>query len=329
VPGGPARRARLELCAALGLCAAVAGAALACLPAPAAHANPTPADLSQQLSTASQQLETVIEQYNAMQVRLSATQARRDAMAAQMAPVEQAIRGLEGQIGRYSAGLYERIGGGPVTALIAAGSPGNLLDELTMLDHLSGVTRRQVAELHAQQQRYAGQRRDLETVLALQAAQQADLAAKRTRIESQIAGLRQLRANLYGGRNPAAPHDRYVPPYRAGPAGLAIRYAYAQLGKPYRWGADGPESYDCSGLTMASWRAAGVLLPHSAALQWARVAHVSREQLQPGDLIFYYGNIHHVAIYIGDDKMIHSPTYGEDVTIAPVDNAPIFGYGRP
>jgi cell wall-associated NlpC family hydrolase len=299
------------------------------LPGPAAHGNPTPADLSQQLSTASQQLETVIEQYNSAQVRLSATQARRGALTAQMVPVEAAIGVLEGQIGQYSAGLYERIGGGPVAALIAAGSPRSLLDQLTMLDHLSVVTRRQVGELHAEQQRYAQQRRDLDLLLAQQAVQQADLAAKRTRIESQIAGLRQLRLTLYAGRGPATPHDRYVPPARPGPAGVAIRYAYDQLGKPYAWGAAGPTSFDCSGLTMASWRAAGVSLPHSSTLQWAQVAHESRNQLQPGDLVFYYGNIHHVAIYIGDDRIIHAPTYGEDVTIAPIDNAPVYGYGRP
>jgi hypothetical protein len=76
-------------------------------------------------------------------------------------------------------------------------------------------------------------------------------------------------------------------------------------------------------------RAAGVTLPHSSTLQWAQVAHVTRVQLQPGDLVFYYGNIHHVAIYIGADRIIHAPTYGEEVTIAPIDNAPVHGYGRP
>ncbi len=324
VPGVPASlRSRLALSAAA---AAIVGAGL---PGPAASGNPTPGELSRQLSAAAQQLETVIEQYNSTQVRLSASQARRDALATQMAPVEAAIGALEGQIGQYSAGLYERIGGGPVAALIAAGSPGNLLDQLTMLDHLSAVTRRQVGELHSEQHRYAQQQRDLDIVLAQQAVQQADLAAKRTRIESQIAGLRQLRFALYGGQDPTTPHDRYVPPYRPGPSGVAIRYAYAQLGKPYAWGASGPDDFDCSGLTMASWRAAGVSLPHSAALQWAQLAHVSRSQLEPGDLIFYYRDIHHVAIYIGDDKMIHAPTYGEAVEIAPIDNAPIYGYGRP
>jgi cell wall-associated NlpC family hydrolase len=290
--------------------------------------NPSPHDLSQQLGAASQQLETVIEQYNSTQVRLSATQAQRAALTARMAPVEQAMNALSSQIGQYSAGLYEHVGGS-VGALIAAGSPDTLLDQLTMLDHVSSVARRKIAALTSEQQRYAGQRRDLDALLAQQGVQQADLAAKRTRIQTQIAQLRQLRYTLYGGRNPVTPRDRYVPPYQPGPAGVAVRFAYEQLGKPYRWAADGPESFDCSGLTMASWRAAGVGLPHSSTMQWAQVAHVPRDQLRPGDLVFYYGDIHHVAIYIGGDKMIHAPTYGEDVRIAPVDEAPIHGYGRP
>ncbi|OLE29805.1 MAG: hypothetical protein AUG44_02860 [Actinobacteria bacterium 13_1_20CM_3_71_11] len=309
------------------LCSAVLGVALACLPS-AVWANPSPHDLSQQLNAASQQLETVVEQYNSTQVRLAGTQAQRDALLARMAPVERAMAALEDQIGRYSAGLYE-YAGGSVSALIAAGSPDDLLDQLTMLDHVSSVARRQIEALSGERRRYEAQRRDLDTVLAQQNAQQADLAAKKTRIEAQINSLNQLRYTLYGGRRPVTMRDRYVPPYQPGPAGVAVRFAYGQLGKPYRWGAAGPNSFDCSGLTMASWKAAGVGLPHSAALQWAQVHHVSRAELKPGDLVFYYGNIHHVAIYIGDGRVIHAPTYGEDVTIAPVDGPPLHGFGRP
>jgi len=312
------------------ICAALLGAVLAAgLAPPAGLASPSPGELSQQLSAASQQLETVIEQYDGTQVRLTATEARKTALIAQLAPVEDAMTALERQIGRYSASLYEHLDGGPVSALIVAGSPRTLLDQLTTLDHLSWVTRRQVADLQSQQHRYEQQRADLDFVLAQQRVQRADLAIKRAKIEAQIAALRKLRYALYGGHDPRTPRDRYVPPYLPGPAGVAIHYAYGQLGRPYAWGADGPESYDCSGLTMAAWRAAGVNLPHSSSMQWARVAHVSRAELQPGDLVFYYGDIHHVALYIGDGRMIHAPNYGEDVTVSPVDYAPIHGYGRP
>ena len=321
----PARRAARRAAGA-----ALLGAALAGLLAPgAAAAKPSPGQLAQQLGAAAQQLETVIEQYNGSQVRLAATQARKAALLAQMAPVQAAMGELEKRIGRYSASLYEHLDGSPLTALIAAGSPRTLLDQLTILDHLSWVTRREVGTLDEVQQRYEQQQADLDALLAQQRVQRADLALKRAEIETQIEQLSRLRYTLYGGRLPYFPHDRYVPPYLPGPAGIAIRYAYGQLGRPYQWGAAGPESYDCSGLTMAAWHAAGVSLPHSAAMQWAQVAHVSRADLQPGDLVFYYGNIHHVGMYVGDDRIIHAPTVGEPVSIAPIDEAPIHGYGRP
>src|SRR2546423_14294102 len=115
---------------------------------------------------------------------------------------------------------------------------------------------------------------------------------------------------------------RSGPRYQPGPAGVAVRFAYGQLGKPYRWGAAGPNSFDCSGLTMASWKAAGVGLPHSAALQWAQVRHLSRAELKPGDLVFYYGNIHHVAIYIGGGKGSHAPHDRAGGRKAPLRGAP-------
>jgi cell wall-associated NlpC family hydrolase len=308
----------------------VLGAALAGLLVPgAALAKPSPAELSQQLNVASQQLEAVIEQYDATQVRLAASEARRAALVAEMAPVQARMDELETQIGRYSASLYEHLDGSPITALIEAGSPRSLLDQLTMLDHLSWLARREVGDLRVVAREHQQQQDQLDGVLAQQRVQRADLAAKRTQIEARIAQLARLRYTLYGARMPRPPRDRYVPPYLPGPAGTAVRFAYAQLGHPYRWGADGPGSYDCSGLTMAAWRAAGVALPHNAAMQWATVAHIARTDLAPGDLVFYYGDLHHVGIYIGADRIIHAPTVGQDVEIAPIDEAPIYGYGRP
>jgi peptidoglycan DL-endopeptidase CwlO len=112
-------------------------------------------------------------------------------------------------------------------------------------------------------------------------------------------------------------------------AGVAVSFAYAQIGKGYRYAAAGPDAYDCSGLTMAAWAAAGVSLPHNAARQYGSVPHVSRDQLAPGDLVFYYGDIHHVALYVGAGRIIHAPNEGETVRVEPIDLAPIAGYGRP
>ena len=90
-------------------------------------------------------------------------------------------------------------------------------------------------------------------------------------------------------------------------AAIAVQFAYKQLGKPYVWGADGPNSYDCSGLTMAAWGKAGVKLPHHAAYQYATIKHhVSRNELQPGDLLFFGSPIHHVGMYVHGNIMINA-----------------------
>jgi cell wall-associated NlpC family hydrolase len=123
--------------------------------------------------------------------------------------------------------------------------------------------------------------------------------------------------------------DSYVPVFTKDAAGTAVRFAYQQLGKSYRFASEGPDTYDCSGLTMASWRAAGTRLPHNAAMQWRTVRHVDRPDLRPGDLVFYYRDIHHVAMYVGDGRIIEAPEVGEVVSIRPIDFAPIRGYGRP
>jgi cell wall-associated NlpC family hydrolase len=119
-----------------------------------------------------------------------------------------------------------------------------------------------------------------------------------------------------------------VPVFPNDAGGAALRYAYQQIGKWYQWAAAGPNTYDCSGLVLASWRQAGKDLPHSAAMQWNRVKHIQREELRPGDLVFYFRDIHHVAMYAGDGRVIEAPQSGERVSIRQMDFASIFGYGR-
>jgi cell wall-associated NlpC family hydrolase len=108
-------------------------------------------------------------------------------------------------------------------------------------------------------------------------------------------------------------------------AAIALATARAQLGKPYVWGADGPSSFDCSGLTMFAWHAAGVSLPHNSWAQQDAIKAVPVDKMQPGDLVFYPG---HVGIYIGHGQMIHAPHTGANVEVAPLQSD-IIGAGRP
>jgi cell wall-associated NlpC family hydrolase len=107
-------------------------------------------------------------------------------------------------------------------------------------------------------------------------------------------------------------------PHASQGAGAAISAARAQLGKPYQYGAGGPGSFDCSGLTSWAWRAAGVNLPHNAAAQQGSGSRVSRGDLRPGDLVFFGSPAYHVGIYVGDGMMIHAPTTGDVVKMSPL-----------
>ena len=107
-------------------------------------------------------------------------------------------------------------------------------------------------------------------------------------------------------------------------AEIAVAAAREQLGKPYRWGGDGPRTFDCSGLTSYAWRAAGVHLPHSSRAQFASGRRVALDDLRPGDLVYRPG---HIGIYIGGDRMIHAPQSGQRVQISPLRR--ILGAVRP
>ncbi|TDD94524.1 C40 family peptidase, partial [Jiangella asiatica] len=118
---------------------------------------------------------------------------------------------------------------------------------------------------------------------------------------------------------PDEPEEPEEPEQPAG-ARAAIDFALAQVGKPYEWGADGPNSYDCSGLTMRAWEAGGVGLPHWSVAQAQRVDRVSYSDLRPGDLVFWSDNgeasgVYHVGLYIGGGQMVHAPRPGKDVEV--------------
>jgi cell wall-associated NlpC family hydrolase len=112
-------------------------------------------------------------------------------------------------------------------------------------------------------------------------------------------------------------------------ARLVLTYAITQLGKPYVFAAAGPDTFDCSGLTLMAWRQAGVSMAHFAATQYASFPKVSIDALQPGDLVFFYPTIHHVGIYIGGGKMIHAPHTGDVVRVASIYRRSLVGAVRP
>ena len=115
----------------------------------------------------------------------------------------------------------------------------------------------------------------------------------------------------------------------SGRAAAAVKYALAQVGDAYVYGAAGPNSWDCSGLTMVAWAQAGVSLPHSSSAQASSGPQVSFSDLQPGDLVFYYSPISHVGLYIGGGKIVHAANPSTGVVVSGVNSMPYSGAVRP
>ena len=149
-------------------------------------------------------------------------------------------------------------------------------------------------------------------IAAIDREEQAEAERLRARVEAEQRQTRQERV----ARSPQVSRGGENLP---APKGGVVSVAMQQLGKPYCWGAAGPNSFDCSGLVMYCYARIGISLPHSAAAQYSCGTHVSREQLQPGDLVFFThggGGIHHVGMYVGGDSYIHAPHTGDVVKIS-------------
>ncbi|NXY96309.1 C40 family peptidase [Streptomyces sp. BR123] len=164
--------------------------------------------------------------------------------------------------------------------------------------------------------------REVERMLSsLSAGQLAEVGAREA--ADTAAAQREL---LASGRL-GAPAARTRTPTKAGSAALA--YATAQIGKPYVWGAEGPGAFDCSGLTSQAWAHAGRAIPRTSQEQWARLPKVPLDRLRPGDLVVYFPTATHVALYIGDGKVIQAPRPGAPVKVSPIAANPLLGAVRP
>lgn len=207
--------------------------------------------------------------------------------------------------------------------------------ERTLAGQEEEVDRLQAEVTEAQEGRTAAERAEAqriarESARRLAAEQAAQRAARTARQAARDTV--STRASVPTHSPTPPPRDTTSPPSSASGRGKkAVDAALSQLGKPYKWGGEGPNSYDCSGLSMWAWRRAGVSLPHSSRMQYSSTARVSRADLQPGDLVFFGDPIHHLAIYIGNGKVVEAPYSGSEVRInsRALSRRDIAGYGRP
>ncbi|MET0419540.1 MAG: C40 family peptidase [Actinoplanes sp.] len=313
-----------------GLAGAVAAIGILLAGPVPGYAAPSPSSIEDQIDKRWNDLEPVIEQYNDVHNTLLKNRAQQKKLAAQIQPLQVKVDLAMAQVRGLATDAYKQGRPNAFNAMLVSGSPTGLTDKLTYLDQLARHQEEQIADVAALHDKLAGAKADLDVVTKTVAARDADLGKKKKDIEAEIKDLQKLRLQAYGSASDG--------PYRTGPCpvdytndkgGRAAQKACDLIGKPYIFGAEGPRGYDCSGLTKVAWASVGVHLEHYTKDQWASGRSVSRDELQPGDLVFYYSDVHHVSIYIGGGMVVHAPHTGDYVRMATIDRGPINGYRRP
>lgn len=294
-----------------------------------ARATPSVSDLQTQIHQQSQQFDQVVEQYNKITEDQKKTKSKINALDKKIKPLERKVDRLHRRVDTIAMTAYKGGTVGGWNALLDDSSPSHLLNGVATLDRLSASQSADIRHLANSKRDLDSRRHHLAKLYDKQSKHAKQLKAKKAKISKKIDKLKDMRVQAYGQATETAnTNSTAQPPNVSGRAGAVVSFAYAQLGKPYAWAAAGPGSYDCSGLTLAAWKQAGVNLPHVAADQYNMIAHINRSQIQPGDLVFYE-NLGHVAIYVGSGKVIHAPTFGEVVKVSSIDMMPVYGIGRP
>ncbi|MGW7415985.1 NlpC/P60 family protein [Streptomyces sp. NPDC054863] len=332
---------------------ALAGAAGATALEGTAQAEPTltPAQIKSKIDKLYHDAEAATEAYNGVQEKAERTKKSLGQLRDEAARKTEQLNSARGSLGALAASQYRTGGIEPALQVALTSNPDQYLERAAIAGRASDRqavkvlgAQRQVAEI-ARLRGSAGQR------FSELAEQQGELKKQKAKIQEKISGAEKLLSRLTaddraryaaqdghgeagGGGDRASRGKRTEMPrgsVRApnARASQAVSFAYSALGKPYVWGATGPSSFDCSGLTQAAWRSAGVALPRTTYTQINAGERVSRSQLAPGDLLFFYSGITHVGLYIGEGKMIHAPRPGAPVRIAPIDQMPLTGATRP
>ena len=325
----PRRRSRIAIAVGATLVAAAAGLLT---PAPARAVPGDAADASARLAATAQELTLLDGQIDEAGVTVAALQDAAAVAAERAAAAQAALDRYEPQLRAIAQSGYTGKAQSRVAAFLTSESAAELVQQMTTLDMIADRTNTIVAEVAAAQaaaeqaqlaadEAAATARAGLETL----EAQKAEVEARVARYQADFAQLTAAEqtavTTAVAGPTLATPTAAELPLVPGSVTATAIETALAQVGDEYVWGASGPDSFDCSGLTSYAYASAGVSLPRSSRSQAQLGREVSRAELQPGDLVFFYNPISHVGLYIGNGKMVHARTFGQPVAVTTVDQS--------
>ncbi len=299
----------------------------------AAQADPDISDVKSRVDDLYHEAEAAQERYHDVSLELeelerdlTSLEADQDRQDRQMETARTQVR--DSVIRQYQGENMSAVG-----QVFVSDDPGAFLDQLSTMTSYNDL-QSQMFSAYAREAKALDIRREAtQQRLADIAAAEKRLADEKATVEAKLDEAKELLSRLEAEEREAMTVSRTatrVPEVAAsGNAAAAVQYAMGQVGDAYVYGAAGPDAFDCSGLTMAAWAAAGVSLPHSSSAQYSSGPHVAASDLQPGDLVFYYNPISHVGMYIGDGMIVHAANPSTGVQVTGLYSMPYTGAVRP
>ncbi|MFO7250234.1 MAG: NlpC/P60 family protein [Actinomycetes bacterium] len=298
-----------------------------------AAADPEPSlnKLTKQLESLYEEIEKLTEQYNGERERLKKAKKVADRAQRTLRENEDELAVRRERAGLLTQGAYMMGGFGSVLGAIGSADPDSYLDGAAtgyalQMERGAEVNRLSKLLAEAERAKKEAQRQQAEVSKIVK-----NLEQRREKITKLIARTESSifrRANEQLKAAAGRARRMNIPIVGNGKAAQAARWAMTQQLKPYVWGAAGPNAYDCSGLVMWAYAKVGIRLPHYTGSQWTAGRPIPRDQLRPGDLVFFYRDLHHVGIYIGGGLMVHAPRTGDVVRVASINDRPFAGAVR-
>jgi cell wall-associated NlpC family hydrolase len=294
----------------------------------AAAPQPTVSQVQAKINQLTTQFDQVSEQLDQASQQLSAAQTKLTGVRTRFTTANAAFQSAQASVARNAATAFEDTGSTSMAGVLTSGNPSAILQQGSMLIELSGNKNAQTRQLGIAAGQLAGAEQQVQRTESGITALKTQLSAHKKSlgklIDTEKATLASLtvpqqqtvQTNTIGSSGSATTSATYTGP-TSSQGEKAVAFAYAQLGKPYVWGATGPNSFDCSGLAQAAWSTAGVAIPRTTYEQWAALPHISTSALEPGDLLYFDG-VGHVAIYVGNNEIIDAPQTGSDVEKIPL-----------
>ncbi len=310
------------------------------LAGPQASAKPDLKTVKKQVEKLDHEAEVASERYNEARVKVAAIRTTTSALKTDLARQQKLVDAMRDQVAQMVVEQYQGSALSTTSQVVLSDDPDAFLDNLNAVSsyysqrgEVMADYSTQLERLELRQKAVAAESRRLTDLARQMAAEKTTIQAKAAEAQALLDRLESRQRAAFvrtyaqsSGREYSGPLPKVE---ASGRAAAAVKYAMAQVGKRYVYGAAGPNSFDCSGLTMRAWGAAGVSLPHSSASQMGSGMRVSESELIPGDLVFYYSPVSHVGIYIGNGLIVDAQNPRAGVKVSRLHSMPYSGAVRP